>query len=282
MPLKGQLLSLQLYGDPGMRQTNDLDLLVRLQDLERAEGLLIAEGYRLEPDIPLTPRQRKHVLSIDQHYSYVHETRDITLELHWRIDVWPAEQVEKLWRNCHSTELAGTPIDWPGPDMLLLQLCSHGANHKWFRLKWLGDVAGMLCEDRTVALDELFALANRFSSRRILAQAALLVHWLYGAPLSGPLCEYIAKEKTAATLAAAAVDDLLGPEDGNVLQWRLFNNIRNIRYALKIKRSQQWRVYLKSLLLNSSDFQRFTLPDRLFWLYYPLRPFFWFWRNYIK
>src|ERR1017187_1019471 len=40
MPMKGPILSLELYGDVGLRQSHDLDLMVKPQDLARAQACL--------------------------------------------------------------------------------------------------------------------------------------------------------------------------------------------------------------------------------------------------
>src|SRR6266566_2151774 len=49
--VKGPVLSVQAYGDPGMRRYGDLDLLVRQRDIRRARELMIAAGY--ESKVPL-------------------------------------------------------------------------------------------------------------------------------------------------------------------------------------------------------------------------------------
>ncbi len=44
LPLKGPLLSRDLYGDPGMRSAVDLDLLVRAEQLDLAVRTIGARG----------------------------------------------------------------------------------------------------------------------------------------------------------------------------------------------------------------------------------------------
>ena len=40
------------------------------------------------------------------------------------------------------------------------------------------------------------------------------------------------------------------------------------------------RKALSQLMIQVEDLKRFPLPDPLVWLYYPLRPLFWFWRHF--
>ena len=46
IPLKGPLLAKRLYGDLGLRPMADLDFLVRPEDFERVQELVISSGYR--------------------------------------------------------------------------------------------------------------------------------------------------------------------------------------------------------------------------------------------
>ena len=55
LPLKGPLLAQMLYGSPGLRQSGDLDLLVRRKDFERAQVLLKDLGFQ-----PLSPADFYH------------------------------------------------------------------------------------------------------------------------------------------------------------------------------------------------------------------------------
>jgi hypothetical protein len=79
-PLKGPTLSQELYGDPGRRASNDIDLLVHPEDLGRAVAAARTLGYRPPADpvgssgLPLL------------HFALVHEEDELPpLELHWRI-----------------------------------------------------------------------------------------------------------------------------------------------------------------------------------------------------
>ena len=43
--LKGPVLAADLYGDVSLRTSSDLDILIPIQDLEKAEKLLLMQGY---------------------------------------------------------------------------------------------------------------------------------------------------------------------------------------------------------------------------------------------
>jgi len=53
MPLKGVMLSIQLFGDPATRHPGDLDLMVQPEDFTRAGELLLSLGYRCKLTRPM-------------------------------------------------------------------------------------------------------------------------------------------------------------------------------------------------------------------------------------
>lgn len=142
MPVKGPILSLELYGDVGLRQSTDLDLSVKPEDLAKAQACLENMGWRLDATwFSLSPRQWESVLRHEYHLNFVHSQGDCYLELHWRTrwevkdqttDRW-ARSIPGIWHGCSYEAM--NPIDQ------VLYLCSHGGGHGWFRAKWMGDVA---------------------------------------------------------------------------------------------------------------------------------------------
>jgi hypothetical protein len=82
VPLKGPLLARALHGDPGMRSSRDIDVLVARQDFARAVDALEALGWRPEPD-----PERHPVL----HLCLLHEAGLPDIELHWRVHWYEAD-----------------------------------------------------------------------------------------------------------------------------------------------------------------------------------------------
>jgi hypothetical protein len=78
LPLKGPLLAAEAHGDIGLRQTEDVDILVAREDLGPAVGVLRAAGFA-PPSDPL----RAGGLP-DLHFE-LHHPELPTVELHWRV-----------------------------------------------------------------------------------------------------------------------------------------------------------------------------------------------------
>lgn len=282
LTLKGALLSDELYADLGMRQSRDIDLLVRPGNLDQADQFFKAEGYRRTfPAFELTARQKIFLLDTYHHYEYDNPERETQLELHWRLDLWEPEQVAELWNNCRPRSISGASINYLDDPTLLLCLCDHGAQHAWFRLKWLGDIAVLLTQKPATAWDHLPGLAVRLDLRRPLAQALLLAHWLYDIPLAGPLRLIVAEEKAAVSLAAAALKAMLKTECARATFEKRLPGVMSLRYRVHLRTRLPFRAYLKILAIQPCDFDLLPLPDRLFGLYSLLRPLLWLWRQII-
>ena len=82
VPLKGPLLARALHGDPGMRQSRDVDVLVERGHLERAAVALGPLGWRPEDGPAADP-----VL----HVRLVHDEALPDIELHWRVHWYETE-----------------------------------------------------------------------------------------------------------------------------------------------------------------------------------------------
>lgn len=283
IPLKGVFLSHQLYGDMGMRSSCDLDILVKPEHIDLAEQILVAEGYYCDcHGIELTVRQKQHVRTHIHHYDFAHSKTGLHVELHWNFGQWLPEQMAIFFGHIAQQEWQGLSVNCLSDDAGLLLLCDHGARHEWLSLKWLGDVARLIASQREIACDTLLDLAADVDLQRILGYSSLLVHWIYGVPLQHELCVLINNEKMSAFLSDKALQTLLmsGEEVASAGK-----SAHRLRLALQMKRlrpSLPYGLLLKSILVPMQDFHTVQLPSSLFWLYYPLRPVLWFWRNYIK
>ncbi len=280
LPLKGVMLSVQLFGDPAMRTTRDLDLLVAPGQVDEADQILGADGYRrTHPDCTFTPRRKRWILCHGHHFGYLHGERRQVVELHWRFPSWTTAQVAELWNHGRAADWMGTNFLNLAEDALLLFQCDHGARHRWRRIKWLADVATLFAREPGFNWPNLLALADRLDLNRPLAEAGLLVHWLYGLPLPEPLVALIAGRNPACHLACDAVAAMLLDEEGQfALAERLRTGVSLGRLRERLPRS----TYLTSCLISTDEFKELPLPDRWFWLYFPLRPLLWFYHHYLR
>lgn len=80
VPLKGAVLARRLFDDPGLRESDDIDLLVALANLDRAVALVRHRFGYDPPRDPLGAGGRPLL-----HYGLMHPDGLPTVELHWRV-----------------------------------------------------------------------------------------------------------------------------------------------------------------------------------------------------
>lgn len=140
--LKGPVLAQELYGDLSLRTSRDLDFLVPMEDLEKAEALLVELGYVKEEDFESVLgdwKWRQH------HNTYQHPATRVTAEIHWRLSPAPSKEprFDELWERSRVSPL-GRHVRYLGPEDLFMYLAVHGARHGWSRLRWLMDIDRLL------------------------------------------------------------------------------------------------------------------------------------------
>ena len=129
MPLKGQILSLKLYGDVGLRETLDLDLEVAREDLGKAQACLESADWHPDSTFsPMTPRQRDSFLKNEHSMTFLHARTDRMLELHWRNQWETPGATAARWARGVSSAWQGYSIQAMSPGDLALYLSGHGGS----------------------------------------------------------------------------------------------------------------------------------------------------------
>ena len=194
VPFKGPMLSESLYGDPLLRMSADLDLMVPRDHVDRAVDLLIEDGYLAEFDREDLQRWLKPNTRFF-HCSLVHENRKWLLEIHWSLFAG--------WRKAHFPQPTGAEC-FPGGvgDTIetLLYLCNHGARHWWIELKWVIDVEHCVRSVHDLDWEELFTRAGDRGCLRVVYMSLLLAQRVCGLEVPGVFNAAICKDSKAAEL----------------------------------------------------------------------------------
>ena len=148
LPFKGPALSLAAYGELGVRDGVDLDVVVCPGDVDRARATLVRAGYT--PASAMSPAQERTLQRSFGHFVYNAPDGGVKVELHWRFAArrypWSLT-VEDVFARATTIDLGGFVANTAGPtgfaiaspdhtDQLLLQVM-HGTRHQWERLEWL-------------------------------------------------------------------------------------------------------------------------------------------------
>ncbi|THF73673.1 nucleotidyltransferase domain-containing protein [Cohnella fermenti] len=273
--LKGPALARHLYGDVSRRTSKDLDLLIPVSELEKAGQALRELGYVAERDIPKGLGDWKWKI---HHIAFRNPKLGIEAEIHWRLngDGGREPSFEELWAGRQISDLAAG-LAMPGDSYLFLYLITHGARHGWFRLRWLMDIDKLARRE----LDWLgvAALLKRYRAVHLAGQALVLSSALLGTPVPEPLRPAVSGGR-GQELARRALrfirDDVVlttDPSAGEVVK-----TYKSYLFALKT-RPQKGLHALRRLYPSFRDAETLPLPRQLYFLYFPLRPFVWLWRQ---
>lgn len=215
LPLKGgPRLSLQLYGDIGLRHSKDLDLVVRSDRFVEALDALQAAGWI--PKHPVWTSSRGHrwlAARVLRDFPLFDPVAGVEVEIHHRFERIASPDMDSLWWEEYSRR-----SDHRVSDAEFCYLCLHGALHGWSRLKWLGDLVAVL-ERRPAVFLEARPLAHRLGLVPALDQVAGLLAVFHG--IQPPGCD--------ARPAGPANPDrgvkfclsmVAGPDSGAASRWR--------------------------------------------------------------
>lgn len=273
--LKGPMLAEALYGDVSLRTSRDLDILIHVEDIEKSERILENYGYQLKDEFPRILgdwKWRTH------HINYYHPQKKIEVELHWRLKLGIGNEPDfkELWERKVRSSLTSEPVYSLGEEDLFLFLTSHGARHAWSRLRWLVDIDRLV--RRGLRWESVCSLLKKHHNLHIGGQSLLLASKLLQTPLTRTMDSLICN-RHAYQIAQQSIFFIkekadLFPTAPKYLTGRLN------RYLISLMPlSQKYKYYISILHPTSYDAELLPLPKPLHFIYFPLRPFLWFWRQ---
>jgi len=200
---KGPLLAVMAYGNPSLRRSADLDILVHEQDVPRLKVLLNAEGYQSPPSF--CPTLEPALIDYGNEYLFVYPSVGIQLDVHWRM--FPrylsfALDDAPLWERIQHLLLGGRRVPTISREDLLIVLCVHGSKHLWERLSWICDIAGLIAGQPPMDWTRILDQAEGQGSSLMLFLGLALAYDLAGTELPSKVAARIHDEPVIATLAA--------------------------------------------------------------------------------
>lgn len=287
--MKGPILSMELYGDPSLRTSRDLDVMVSEEDMHRAGEILTELGYEQEESLfHKTPLRRKYYSLIELEKHTVYNRGDICMELHWKGNFQSETTFDELWAGREEQMILGKPIAVFGPEDRHPALVIHAAEHGFHRLRWLLDLYE-LQRKPGFRWEKLHRQMQAQGVGELLLETILVMHRLALPGLENVefegfrltrddegLCLWVSDELEAEGRRALALCEAVYP------LWQ-----RETPWGDPRQRAHDW--LLPTSLIQKSLLQRFLqnfgpstyelelidLPDWLFWLYFIIRPFSW-------
>jgi hypothetical protein len=261
---KGPILAEAVYGDLSLREFCDLDLLIRVQDLAKAEDILLACGYTAQfPDRDY----RTAFLSYHGQYAF---RRDVWVDLHWQFSpgsvVFPLQAAE-VWPRLTEETIAGRTVASLAHDDLALFLAAHGTKEGWRRMLWLCDFVEFSRRYRDLDWIAILERAVRSYSSRQLLLAIELAATMLDAPVPAELLNQARNSPAVQSLARRARERMLltAPRGSWEFRFGLDTHDKWLHRLLPIKALLTTRTV--------GDHQAMPLPKSLWGLYYLTRPF---------
>jgi hypothetical protein len=206
---KGPALAVRCYGEPGMRQYGDLDLIVREADIRRSTEAMRELGY--QPRVPLTAIDAKKEPG---EYAFRKPGTHLLVEFHTErtFRYHPRRlQIEELFARGAFVTIDRCEVPTLSLEDELVLICVHGAKHFWERLMWIADVAALVSR-QPLDWDRALAVANEVGAQRILRLGLRLAADLLGAELPAHLKSAVQSDRAVARLAAQIGSRLVFPE----------------------------------------------------------------------
>jgi hypothetical protein len=206
---KGPALSVRCYGDPGIRQYGDIDLIVRDADMQRVTEAMIARGYA--PKVPLSAIKAS---KFPGEYAFRKPATDLLVEFHTErtFRYHPRRlSIERLFARCSFVMIDGRAVPALSIEDELVLICIHGAKHFWERLMWIADVAALISRN-AVDWVRAGAAAHEVGAEKILRLGLRLAMDVAGAALPEQVAAQV-RADSSATRLAAQIAKRLGARD---------------------------------------------------------------------
>ncbi len=268
LPFKGPTLAAYAYGNLSLRQFNDLDLLLRPEDLSAGQELLLAEGYKSGLDLP-EARQSDYLRALGQ-VPFYHQRDASLVELHSRLMphcfFFPLG-LEELWSRSELLSLQGEVVRVLSGEDLLLVLSAHGAKHRFASLGWVSDLAALIQSRPTLDVELALDRARELRSERVLLLGLRLGYGLLNESPPKIVARRMRADPVSRVLAAQVWRGLThGPP---------LSEPQGAMFQIRVReRFTDGLVYSLSLALQPivADWKFLALPPAASLLYFCLRP----------
>ena len=264
-PIKGPLLAEYVYGDIGLRQIEDLDILVGSADYGCARDLLLGDGYQQFGGTAYGPPPA--------HQMFRFEGRGEVVELHGRMaPALPHDSfsAERLLARARPATLLGREVLSISPEDLFLLLCLHGMKHRWARVELSCVIGALLAKNVVTDWQGLLQDARAGRCLRRLLIAAVLAREVTGVALPAELDAAVIENDVASYLAHQIC--VASPEGGpqgapTGLRGALWEAM-----SLDTAGASLRRFVSIAYTPNPEDKAWVSLSPGLNWMYYGIRP----------
>jgi len=267
---KGPALAVQAYGDVTLRQFEDLDIIIRQSDLQKANEVMVGLGYRPRFEWIFSSDAASSL--VPGEYNYRDEKRRVMVELHTELTLRHFPEVpdlEDFSERLVSVKLNEREVPTFSVEDALIVLSIHGAKDFWERFSWIADISELAQRYPDLDWDATIQRAEALDAERMLHVGLLLATGLLDAGVPGELRRRLEADPTANEVASEILSSLMSRQYRPLDARGRFNfrrrmrrgSLAGFRYAMRL-----------SVIPAEEDYEMMRLPAQLSPLYVALRP----------
>jgi ubiquinone/menaquinone biosynthesis C-methylase UbiE len=271
LPFKGPALAQLAYGALDLRLAGDLDLLVKVEDLDDVNAVLAVRGYLEEHEYEtgqgLSAAEDARYRCYQGEYLFIRPGDGLFVEPHWafvpRTLAVPIDYAG-LFARSREQWLFDRAVLCPCPEDGLLALCLHGSKHQWTELRWISDLARFVEAHPELDWSACFERAREQACARMLRLGLCLAERVLGIYLPVGVRAAIARDRKALGLADVVWDRLFREERRAPSVFKLS------RFRIRMReRARDRMVYVLRTLTTAriEHLRRVPLPPALRFLY---------------
>ncbi|MGA8872262.1 MAG: nucleotidyltransferase family protein [Candidatus Acidiferrales bacterium] len=270
VPYKGPVAAVQAHEDITLREFEDLDSIVRQEDMPRVNEVVTGLGYR--PQFPWILSPNAGSALVPGEYRYLDHSRRMAVELHTERTLrhFPIPpDLDDLSRRLVPVSLCGHEIRTFAPEDALVMLCIHGSKDFWERILWIADIAELIRAWPKLDWNAIYSRADSWKARRILHLGLAVASEMLDARLPDEIGARVKQDRAARSLASEVAQRLLRRDQAAFgAAGRFSFRRRMVDGALA-----GWRYSIRLAVAPAEeDWQMVRLPRLLAPLYVALRP----------
>lgn len=279
---KGPILSLLAYGSISARAFDDLDIWVQPQHFFKPKTVLEPYGYQAQLLSMLSPQQEQAFFGRLGEYLMVNSETQIHLDVHGRCVAGDgfAEFLDLncFWDRLETINLMGRSIQTLCCEDLVLYLCIGAGKDGWPYLKHVCDLATLIERHPNLDWDQILQEARRLKMEQMLRIGLLLIHSILAIPLNDRLLSFTQQSRSAQWISQRIAQRLTSEQlplttdpslERFLVRWIMLDTWKHKFSYLSAK--VIWNIKL-FFMINDLDYQFFSLPRPLYFLYYGIRP----------
>ena len=185
--LQGIALLRDVYVDPGLRPTTDIDLWVLPADLPRVASILVRQGYDRDPLYPTTFRKSGTIFDLRTHLLWADRIGARKQLM--------ARQQEDLFQKARIVAFEGRQVRCLSPFDQAIYLTLHAFKHGVSRLIWLVDIMSLVSRWGTADWEGFLWRVRDLEQERAVSLALFLLVRLFGYQPSAPAKQLLERQK---------------------------------------------------------------------------------------